>query len=128
FALQCIEGSVNDTFVLAPRPQTATMQQLVDASREAWPDVASEVAWVEPGVLHAHGVEPWAGLPFWLPPWTGSQGFNDFDATKAYAAGFSPRPLVETARDVRRWLHEDDELPSAGVTLTLGQEKLILAT
>lgn len=126
FALQCVESSVTDTFVLAPQPELATMECLIDCVRAAFPEVDSSVEWMEPETLRGHGVEPWAGLPFWLPAWTGSQGFNAFDASRSYAAGFVPRPLTDTAASVRDWLASADDLPSQGITLTELKEREVL--
>ena len=118
FALRCVEHELTDTFLLAPDPRVSTMGALLDAVRAAWPAVDSEVVWVDPELLREHAVEPWAGLPFWLPPWTDAHGFNEFDASKARGAGFAMRPLAETAQSVRRWLEDCGERTSRDCTLT----------
>lgn len=127
FALRCIETAVDGTYVLAPRPDVVTMEHVITSTRAAYPDVESSVVWADPELLREHGVVPWTGLPLWLPSWTGAQGFNAFDASSAYAHGFTPRPVVETARDVRAWFERNPSLPSADMALSASDERMIVA-
>jgi 2'-hydroxyisoflavone reductase len=60
--------------------------------------------WVESSFLEAHDVEPWMGLPLWLPESAGFAGFFDVGAARAQATGLRMRPLVDTARDTLAWL------------------------
>ncbi|MEV0456934.1 NAD-dependent epimerase/dehydratase family protein [Catellatospora methionotrophica] len=65
-----------------------------------------ELTWVDQDFLVAQGVEPWAGersLPMWLPL-PEYAGFMSRDVSDALAAGLSPRPLADTARDTLAWL------------------------
>ncbi|MFD0594273.1 NAD-dependent epimerase/dehydratase family protein [Catellatospora coxensis] len=82
-----------------------------------------------PGVPHRAGVETWAGersLPMWLPlpEWA---GFLSRDVSDALAAGLSPRPVGDTARDTLAWLATGPtRKPWAGITRD--DESALLAT
>ncbi|MFE5341268.1 NAD-dependent epimerase/dehydratase family protein [Isoptericola sp. NPDC056578] len=84
-------------------------------------------AWADDAALAAADVRPWSGersLPLWLPR-PEYDGMPAHDAAPARAAGLSPRPVEETARDTLAWLRE---APAAAVTgLTAGEEAAVLA-
>lgn len=81
--------------------------------------VRQELTWVDQEFLAAQKVEPWMGersLPMWLPLPQYS-GFMRRDTAPALAAGLSPRPLPDTARDTLAWMAEAPALPRrAGLT------------
>jgi 2'-hydroxyisoflavone reductase len=58
------------------------------------------VTWVDPDFLLARGVEPWSGLPLWLP---GEAGMLQAGIGKALGAGLRFRPLEQTVRDTWKW-------------------------
>ncbi len=63
---------------------------------------------VDEAQLLAAGVQPWQGLPLWIPASEPiSAGFMAVNADRARAAGLRTRPLRETARDILR----DDPAP-----------------
>ncbi|MEU8000370.1 NAD-dependent epimerase/dehydratase family protein [Catellatospora sp. NPDC049111] len=80
---------------------------------------ASQLTWVDQEFLTEQGVETWAGersLPMWLPlpEWA---GFLSRDVSDALAAGLSPRPVADTARDTLAWLATGPtRKPWAGIT------------
>jgi 2'-hydroxyisoflavone reductase len=55
--------------------------------------------WVPLEFLRQHGVQPYSGMPVWMPPTPGREGFARFDLTREVAAGLTFRPLADTARD-----------------------------
>jgi 2'-hydroxyisoflavone reductase len=55
--------------------------------------------WVPLEFLRQHDVQPYSGMPVWMPPTPGREGFARFDLTSEVAAGLTFRPLAETARD-----------------------------
>jgi 2'-hydroxyisoflavone reductase len=60
--------------------------------------------WVPEEFLLRRGVEPWIGLPLWLPESDPeSAGFFQFDCRKAIAAGLQFRPLADTVRATLTW-------------------------
>ncbi|GAA1658326.1 SDR family oxidoreductase [Saccharothrix algeriensis] len=81
--------------------------------------VTPELTWVDQDFLAVEGVEPWMGersLPMWLPL-PEYAGFMARDVSGALAAGLSPRPLADTARDTLAWLATAPERkPWAGIT------------
>jgi 2'-hydroxyisoflavone reductase len=55
--------------------------------------------WVPLEFLREHDVQPYSGMPVWMPPTPGREGFARFDLSREVAAGLTFRPLAETARD-----------------------------
>jgi 2'-hydroxyisoflavone reductase len=84
--------------------------------------------WIDDATLVAHGVEPWIGLPLWLPATEpDSAGFMAIDGRKATAAGLPVRPLSETVRDTAEWLAQRDNAGAWKHVLTAEKEWEILA-
>jgi 2'-hydroxyisoflavone reductase len=72
-------------------------------------DSAADVVWADDAALHAAGIEPWTGLPLWLPPELGSWSTG---VTRAQEAGLVCRPLHDTVADTWEWLrHVEDYQP-----------------
>jgi len=65
----------------------------------------TRIAWVAEDFLLEHGVEPWTGLPLWIPGPEGA-AFLSVDSHRARAAGLTFRPVSATARDTWSWLRE----------------------
>jgi 2'-hydroxyisoflavone reductase len=84
--------------------QPTTMLRLVDRIAAA---VGSRCRWhwVDGDFLVEAGVEPWMGLPLWLP---GAEyaGLLRADNGRALAAGLTFRPVEETAVDTLAWARE----------------------
>ncbi|MFD6175394.1 MULTISPECIES: NAD-dependent epimerase/dehydratase family protein [unclassified Isoptericola] len=82
--------------------------------------------WADGARLEAADVRPWSGersLPLWLPR-PEYDGMPAHDAAPAVAAGLTPRPVEETARDTLAWLRA---APGAAVTgLTAAEESEVL--
>lgn len=80
-----------------------TMGRFLEECREVSGSDA-RVTWVDEKFLLERGVEPWSGLPIWLPEKEEEYRFflsNKID--KAIAAGLTFRPLAETIRDMLAW-------------------------
>jgi 2'-hydroxyisoflavone reductase len=62
----------------------------------------ARLVWVSDDFLLGEAVEPWMGLPLWLPgaEWAGMLAA---DNSRALDAGLSFRPLGETVRDTLEW-------------------------
>jgi 2'-hydroxyisoflavone reductase len=61
--------------------------------------------WVDDATLVAHGVDPWTGLPLWIPasdPESG--GFMAVDCRRAAEAGLEVRSIESTVTDTAAWL------------------------
>ncbi|MEP7064097.1 MAG: NAD-dependent epimerase/dehydratase family protein [Betaproteobacteria bacterium] len=99
---------------------------LVDALIAASPD-APQPAWVDDATLQRHGVEPWVGLPLWLPATEADHaGFMCIDARRAIAAGLHARALAATIADFARWLATRDNAGAWKMTLSARREAGIL--
>jgi 2'-hydroxyisoflavone reductase len=55
--------------------------------------------WVPLDFLRQHEVAPYSGMPVWMPPTPGREGFARFDLSREVAAGLTFRTLAETAKD-----------------------------
>ena len=86
------------------------------------------LTWVGPEFLVEQGVEPWTGLPLWLPAGSGAEGINDVSNARARAAGLTQRPVSDTARDALAWLRAlpVDAQPKR-VSLGIERERELLA-
>jgi len=60
----------------------------------------ARVTWVDEDFLEQHEVEPWDGLPLWLPSRLSLTGMLDGDDGRAREWGLTTRPVAETVRDV----------------------------
>jgi 2'-hydroxyisoflavone reductase len=98
--LSCAERRVTGTYNATGEPMT--MRVLLETVRGVVGGDA-RFTWVDDEVLVAHGVRPFVHMPFWLPT---SAGPGVVPIEKALAAGLSPRPFVETARDAWAWMQE----------------------
>jgi 2'-hydroxyisoflavone reductase len=87
----------------------------------------AQLTWVSEEFLIEQGVEPWMGMPLWVPEKT--QPFLTLDNARAVAAGLRFRPLEDTARDTLAWERATpaSELPADG-TLAPEREEKLLAT
>ena len=85
--------------------------------------------WGDDAALLSAGVEPWTGLPLWIP-----EADPDFGGMllasdqRAVQAGLTTRPWVETARDTLAWALEVGGVARSAVALTPEAEAEILAT
>ncbi|GAA4922411.1 NAD-dependent epimerase/dehydratase family protein [Streptomyces coeruleoprunus] len=94
-----LSGAYN---VVSPTGHT-TMGELLDACVRATGSDA-ELRWTDPEKILAAGVEPWTGLPVWLPPGELHGAMHCGDVSKALAAGLRCRPVDETVADTWAWL------------------------
>jgi 2'-hydroxyisoflavone reductase len=118
-----LEGTYNAT---SPAGQW-TMGALVDALRAAGGATAPAPRWVDEALLAEHKVEPWTGLPLWIPlSFKEEAGFMQIDCTKAERAGMRTRPLVETVRDTAAWLAARDNAGAWKAVLTADAEREVL--
>jgi len=74
-------------------------------------------------LLARHEVDPWMGLPLWVPEEL--LGMLTHDVANAVAAGLTFRPVEETARDTLAWWRTQDREPRAGISADT--ERAVLA-
>lgn len=103
---------------------TQTIESLLDACKAA-AESDAYLVWVDPGFLAEHEVGQWMELPLWLIE-DGFQGMLDADGSRAAAAGLSPRPIEETARDTHEWARSPDAPIEPPAGLAREKEQAIL--
>jgi 2'-hydroxyisoflavone reductase len=118
-ALQGPGGVFNATGPLEPLTMRALFEQLRDGLGSA-----ATFTWVDDETLLAAEVEPWTGLPLWLPG-DDYAGMARADISRSVDAGLTFRPLTETARDTYYW---DASEPGERPTLSREREAEVLAT
>ncbi|MCP9959235.1 reductase [Streptomyces sudanensis] len=101
--LDGLGGGLAGPYDLASRPGHATMGGLLDACVRATGSDA-ELRWTPPDRILAAGVEPWTGLPVWVPPGEAHDAMHGIDVGKALASGLRCRPVEETVADTWAWL------------------------
>ena len=128
FFVDRVECDTGGTFnAIAPAGRD-TFGDLVDACI-AVANTPPEPVWIDETVLATHHVEPWTGLPLWLPSSErDAAGFMAIDATRAQRAGLAARPLAATVRDTAAWLAERNNALAWQKVLSDARERLILAS
>ncbi len=123
-ALDGAEG----TFNACGPTREATFGDFIAACVKAGGAAAPQPLWVDEAVLLEHKVEPWTGLPMWLPMTIGdSGGFAQVDSGKAQAAGLRARPVAATIADTAAWLAQRDNAGAWKVVLGAEAEMAIAA-
>jgi 2'-hydroxyisoflavone reductase len=121
------ERDVGGTFNACSPAGHWTMGDLVDACVAASPEPPVS-AWVDEQTLADFHVEPWTGLPLWIPSGDpDAAGFMSVDCGKAAAAGLRTRPLDETVRDTAAWLAARDNTGAWQHVLSDARERLLLS-
>jgi 2'-hydroxyisoflavone reductase len=84
------------------------------------------IEWVAEAFLLERGVEPWMGLPLWVP--AEDAGHSAISAARAIASGLAFRPLEDTARDTLAWdLARPEEARAGAPSLAPAREAELLA-
>ncbi|MEV5439457.1 NAD-dependent epimerase/dehydratase family protein [Streptomyces sp. NPDC052682] len=97
------QGASGPYNLMSPRGHT-TMGGLLEACARVTGGVA-DLRWTDPEVILRAGVEPWTGLPVWVPPGSDlHDALHGADVTRAVAAGLRCRPVEETVADTWEWL------------------------
>src|SRR5207302_1978563 len=124
--IELLENDIGGTFNACSPAGRWTLGDLIDALVDAALS-PPEPAWTDETTLHAHAVEPWTGLPLWLPSNDADHaGFMSFDCTKAAHAGLAARPLAQTIDDTAAWLVARDNAGAWKNVLTADTERAIL--
>ena len=127
FMLDLVEHDVAGTFNAVSPAGRFTFGDLVDACVAA-AGAPPVPAWIDDATLLAHHVQPWTGLPLWIPQSEAdAAGFMSIDGARAGRAGLATRPLLDTVRDTAAWLATRDNAGAWKQVLTDARERLILA-
>ncbi len=118
-----LEGTHNAT---SPRGQW-TFADLVAALTAAGGAQTPTPRWVEESVLLDRKVEPWTGLPLWIPSsFADEAGFMQIDCTRAERAGLATRSLRDTIADTAAWLAQRDNTGAWRDVLTADAEREVV--
>jgi nucleoside-diphosphate-sugar epimerase len=121
-----LENDVGGTFNAVSPSGAFAMGDLIDALIKA-SRTAPAPAWIDEATLLAHRVEPWIGLPLWIPATDAdAAGFMHFAATKALRAGLRIRTLAATIEDTAAWLVARDNAGAWKNVLDGATERAIL--
>ncbi len=105
-----------------------TMADVIEALTRAAGAGAPRPAWVPESVLVERKVEPWTGLPLWIPQsFADEAGFMEIDCGKAQRAGMPTRPLADTVRDTAAWLRERPNADAWRDVMSADKERDVLA-
>ena len=127
FLLDLCEQRIAGTFNACSERGQWTMGMLVDALVAAREGRAPEVCWIDDATLLAASVEPWIGLPLWIPASdVASAGFMEVDCRRAHRAGLAERTLAATIADTAAWLAMRDNSGAWQHVLTAGSERALI--
>lgn len=81
--------------------QPYTMEQVLEECRQVT-EADAQLTWVPDEVVVEQQVQPWMGLPLWIPG-NSSAGLMNVDVSRAMADGLAIRPLAQTIADTLEW-------------------------
>ena len=125
--LDLCERGVAGTFNACSPARQWTFRDLVDSCL-ACSAAPPEPAWIDEDVLARFHVEPWTGLPLWIPASDAdSAGFMEVDCSRAARAGLRTRALRETVADTAAWLASRDNRHAWKRVLSEARERQIVS-
>ena len=98
FQLKLIEDGHNGTYIANGPEGVLTMEEML-AGIKASVSNPVDFVWMDEAWLMEQQVQPWMGLPLWIPVLPETAGASRANCAKAFAHGLKCRPLAETARD-----------------------------
>ena len=102
FLVHLVEQEASGTYNAVGPASPMTMAEMIYGIRAVTSSELS-ITWVAADFLREHEVGAWMEMPVWVYPSVETQGFSDWDCSKARAAGLTFRPLADTARDTLAW-------------------------
>jgi 2'-hydroxyisoflavone reductase len=101
FALAMAERRAGGVFNLCAPQEPHRLGDLLEAAARVVGRRDVRLTWVSLPFLLEHGLSEWEALPWWVPP--EELALSRFDASRAIAEGFDPRPIEESLRDCWAW-------------------------
>jgi 2'-hydroxyisoflavone reductase len=98
FMLKLVEDGHHGTYIANGPEGPMTMEEML-AGIKASVSTPVEFVWIDEAWLMEQQVQPWMGLPLWIPQDSSTAGAGRANISKALAHGLKCRPLAETARD-----------------------------
>lgn len=123
WVIRMVEARRTGIFNATGPNQPYTMGEVLATCAGATGDTA-RTTWVDEAFLLAHNVQPWLGLPLWIP---GDDHLMNLDVSRAAAADLELRPLVQTVEDTLDWHRSRPASMVLKAGLTAGQEAELLA-
>jgi 2'-hydroxyisoflavone reductase len=120
--LQAQQGSTGVFNLCGPR-HALTWGEWIDGLVATLQPAAQPVWLAEQALLDA-GVQPWTGLPLWLP--AAQAGLHRVAIDRALATGLRTRPLADTLRDTLAWALAQPAPAAAGPGLDAALEARLL--
>ncbi len=102
FTVSATERAMTGSYVVTSMPGQTTYGDFFELCRTATGSDATPV-WTPDEQVVAAGIEPWSELPLWIPL-DEAPNIWHVDASKAHAAGLTPRPLAETIANTWAWM------------------------
>ena len=125
FMLDLLDRDVAGAFNATSPSGKWTFGDLIATCRRA-SSSPPEVLWVPDRTLLDFHVDPWTGLPLWIPASDPDHaGFDSVATLRAQAQGLTLRPLDETVRDTADWLATRDNAGAWKKVLSDGRERQI---
>ena len=103
WTLGLAERGVTGPIAATAPPGVTTFAEVLEAAVGATGSGA-RLHWVPDAALLAAGIEPWTGLPLWVPDADGWRGTWRIATDRAQAEGLAPRPIAATVADTAAWL------------------------
>jgi 2'-hydroxyisoflavone reductase len=110
FALRCANDGHGGTYNCTGPEGLLTFDEMV-AGCKAVVSTPVDFVPVNEEWLLKQGVQPWMGLPLWIPAGMEGESMGSISRAKAVASGCTFRPLAETARDTLNWWREKNPGP-----------------
>ena len=98
FMLRLIEDGHAGTYIANGPQGPLFMEEMLAGIKCAVSDPV-EFVWADEAWLLEQSVQPWMGLPLWIPVGPDTAGAGCANCSKAFSHGLTCRPLSETARD-----------------------------
>ena len=99
-----------------------TMRQLLEGCRDAAGGDA-KLVWVPEELLRKNGISPDDEEREWLPLWNPHSALGEVSVARAFAAGLSCRPVLDTARDTLAWWRAQPDARRAKLRAGLEPDK-----
>jgi len=102
FIIHCLEEKAMGIFnATSPIKDETTLDMLNHCKQGAASDAS--FTWADADFLESHDVQPWSGMPVWVPRQGEMGGLSQVSSEKAQKQGLSIRPRKETVQDTLNW-------------------------
>ncbi|MSR41630.1 MAG: NAD-dependent epimerase/dehydratase family protein [Phycisphaerales bacterium] len=98
FMLKLVEDGHTGTYIANGPAGPLSMEEMLAGMKASVSD-SVEFVWADEAWLLEQGVDPWMGLPLWIPQGKENDGVGRANCAKAFAHGLQCRPLAQTSAD-----------------------------